>query len=105
MLHAILAIRFVLGTLEHNSMYVVIVPFCADMEEEQKRCRKGTFQAVLQWFGHAGKINDASDDVDKATSSLLFGSAWVLASSCAIHYFLQFGSPGHVSGGNICRSQ
>ena len=74
------------------------------MEEEQKRCRKGTFQAVLQWFGHAGKINDASDDVDKATSSLLFGSAWVLASSCAIHYFLQFGSPGHVNGGHICRS-
>ena len=92
--------------------HVPIVPFCADIEDERRCCRKGTaFQAVLQWFGsvgewfgHAGEINDASDDIDKATSSLMFGSAWVLASSCAIHYFLQFGSPGHVNGGHICRS-
>jgi hypothetical protein len=62
-----------------------------------------TFEAIIRWFGHASEINDASDDIDKATSSLMFGSAWVLASSCAVHYFWLFGSPGHVGGGHICR--
>jgi hypothetical protein len=73
---------------------------CVDKAHEQNGA---IFQALFQWFGHASDINDASDDIDKATSSLMFGSAWVLASACAIHYFWLFGSPGHVNGGHTCR--
>jgi hypothetical protein len=63
-----------------------------------------TFQAVLQCLGEESEIDEAAGYLEKTTAMLMFGGPWVLASSCAVHYFLLFGSPGYVGGGSICRA-
>jgi hypothetical protein len=57
---------------------------------------------IKSWFHRANQINGETDHIDKSTSTLMFLSAWVLGSACAFHYFLQFQSPGHVQGDNMC---